>query len=97
MSIVLILLGSYISVCVSSNGETLKVIKGVTEKCVTLGGSLGGDQTDSISHATIKTEAGAYIIAGISECKQGAAVNVFINRGALYFNSVYAAENVIEH
>ncbi len=77
------------------------MIKGVTEKCATLGGSLGVSsgkgQAEAISHATIKTEAGAYIIAGISGCKQGAAVNVFINRGALYFNSVYSAENVIEH
>ncbi|MFT5574763.1 MAG: hypothetical protein ACI89D_000274 [Bermanella sp.] len=90
MLVTALLLGSYAVMCIHSSGETLKVMKGVIEKCE----FLGGGTSKSISHATIKTETGSYIISSVSECSPGAEVNIFINRGILYFNSIYAAENV---
>ncbi len=61
---------------------------GVVEKCDYLGGS----KTASISHATIKTDAGNYVISSMSGCSRGAKVKVYVNRGILFFNSRYAAE-----
>lgn len=81
-------LGSYAVLCIQSSGEVLKVIGGVVEKC----DHLGGSKTTSISHATIKTDAGNYVISSMSGCSPGAKVNVYINRGILYFNSRYAAK-----
>lgn len=83
-------LGSYVAICIYNNGETLKVMSGVIEKCEIL----GGRKSDSISHATIKMESGSYIISSISDCRVDLGVNVFVKRGALYFNSVYVAEKI---
>lgn len=81
-------LSAYLAICIRSNGETLQVLSGVVEKCDLLGGS----GATPVSHATIKTETGGYIISSVSECGPGARVNIYIKRGALYFNTVYAAE-----
>lgn len=86
--LVIFLLGSYVALCVYGSGKTLKVMEGVVEHC----GLLGGNNIQIISHATIKTELGAYIISSLSECRSGAAVTISVKRGILFFNSIYAAE-----
>ncbi len=83
-----LLLSCYGALCMYSKGETLAVKQGIIEKCELL----GGGQSELISHATIRTESGAYLISSITDCETGAAVNIFIKRGILYFNSVFAAE-----
>jgi hypothetical protein len=88
--IIVVFLCAYAGVCIQNNGDTLKVIKGVVEKC----DQLGGAKTSDIAHATIKTELGGYIISSLKECSPRSKVNVHLNRGILYFNTVYSAEKV---
>jgi hypothetical protein len=90
IAIIVLLLGSYVALCVSGSGETLKVISGFVERCEIL----GGNSAELFSHATIKTEAGGYIISSLSDCVPGAEVNISIKRGILYFNTIYTAEKV---
>ena len=65
-------------------------MNGVIEKCAVL----DSKRAELISHATIKTSSGNYIISSVQACRVGAEVNVFVQRGVLYFNSVYVAEKV---
>ena len=88
--VVTLFLSAYVAICIQGGGETLEVMNGVIEKCEIL----GGRKTDNISHATIKLESGNYIISSVSGCAVGADVNIYRNRGALYFNSIYVAEKV---
>ena len=72
----------------AKNGEVLRTMRGEVQKCEALGeGKMG-----SLTHATIKSETGSYIIASLIGCRPGAEVTIVIKRGALYFNIVYAAE-----
>ena len=66
----------------------MQVMKGEVQRCEVLG---GGD-AESMTHATIRAENGSYLIASLMHCSPGMTVKVFIKRGALYFNTVYAAE-----
>ena len=86
----LLLLGFFAILSFNKNGEVLSVMSGEVQRCETLGGS----QTESMSHATIKTDNGSYIIARLGSCSPGVKVSVLIRRGALYFNTVYAAEKL---
>lgn len=54
---------------------------------------LGEDNMQSLTHATIRSETGSYIIASLNDCSPGAEVTIVVKRGALYFNTVYAAES----
>ena len=73
---------------INSNGEVLRVIKGDIHTCEYLGGGKAG----SIPHATIKTEHGHYVTAGVDGCSPGKRVNILVKRGVLYFNTIYVAE-----
>lgn len=72
----------------AKNGEILGTMTGEVQKCEVLGEAKMG----SLTHATIKSETGSYIIASLVSCSPGAEVTIVIKRGALYFNTVYAAE-----
>lgn len=85
---VILLLSLYATVSISRSGETIKIIQGEVKKC----NLLGGGKEESIPHATIKTEMGSYLISSLKGCNPGEKVNVFIKRGALYFNTIYVAE-----
>ena len=63
-------------------------MKGEVQRCEILGGS----KVEPLTHATIKSENGSYIIASLNGCDPGIAVIIIIKRGALYFNTVYTAE-----
>ena len=63
-------------------------MKGEVQRCEVL----GGVKIESFSHATIRAENGSYVIASLENCSPGKKVKVLIKRGALYFNTVYAAE-----
>jgi hypothetical protein len=84
----LLILGFYTTLCISKRGEVLNVIAGEVQKCDTLGGA----KMEGISHATIKTENGKYIISSLRNCIRGMSAEIYVKRGALYFNSVYASE-----
>ena len=85
----LLLLGFFALLSFNKNGEILKRMAGQVQKC----NALSGGNANALSHATIKTEQGNYIIATLNNCTSGAEVTVLIKRGALYFNTVYAAQN----
>ena len=70
------------------SGEVLRTMRGEVQNCEVL----GEEKMGSLSHATIKSDAGNYIIASLTDCSPGAEVTILIKRGALYFNIVYAAE-----
>ena len=84
----LLLMGLYATLCISKSGERLEVITGKVQSCDTL----GGGKIEGISHATIKTNSGHYIISPLRNCSPRMKVEVYLNRGALYFNTVYATE-----
>ncbi|WP_320838211.1 hypothetical protein [Zhongshania sp.] len=84
----MVILGAYVAMCITGNGETLKVMTGVIEKCAVL----GGKSAEAYSHATIKTSSGSYLISSVSSCSAGRDVNIFVKRGILYFNTIYVAE-----
>lgn len=84
----LLLLGLYTTLCISKNGERLEIIMGEVQKCDTL----GGGKIEGMSHATIKTESGSYIISTLRSCQPGVRTEIYLNRGALYFNTMYATE-----
>jgi len=86
--IFVLLVGIYATACVIKNGERLDVIVGEVQQCDTLMGST----LKEMSHATIKTESGDYVIATLRNCAAGLTTEIYINRGALYFNTVYATE-----
>lgn len=81
-------LGSYVALCIEGRGEILREMNGVIQKCEVLASKV----SDPISHATIKTESGNYIISSVPDCSEGVGVKVSVIRGLLYFNSVYVAE-----
>lgn len=85
--VALVLLCCYAALSFYKSGETLKTMTGKVEKCEVLGGA-----ADSMFHATIKSASGSYIIANLRNCRPGSDVTILIKRGALYFNTVYAAE-----
>ena len=91
----LIILGALALLCLfaglsfTKSGEVLEVMRGDVQKCEILGGSALAE----LSHATIKSENGAYVISSLRDCNPGAEVNIFIKRGALFFNKIYTAEN----
>ncbi|GEM_PF-819384 len=70
------------------NGEILSVARGEIQKCE----YLGGGKSESLPHATIKTESGDYLVSKFAHCRAGIDVNVFVRRGMLYFNTRYSAE-----
>ncbi|EIF44599.1 MAG: hypothetical protein ACJA1T_000016 [Zhongshania aliphaticivorans] len=84
----ILILGVYVAICITANGETLKVMTGVIEKCAVL----GGKSAEAHSHATIKTSSGSYLISSVSSCSVGSDVTIFVKRGILYFNTIYVAE-----
>lgn len=86
----LVLLCLFATLSFTKNGEILEVITGGVQSCEVLGGST----VESLSHATIKTANGSYIISSLRNCSAGAKVNIFIKRGALYFNTIYVAEEL---
>jgi len=85
----LLLLCGFALLSFSHSGEILKTGEGTVYQCA----QLSGANTTSLFHATIEDKSGAFIIASLKDCKPGAKVTVLIKRGALYFNTVYAAEN----
>lgn len=84
----ILILGVYVAICIIANGETLKVMTGVIEKCAVL----GGKSAEAHSHATIKTRSGSYLISSVSNCSVGSDVTIYVKRGILYFNTIYVAE-----
>lgn len=84
-----LLLSFFALLSFNKNGEILKSMAGQVQKC----NALSGGNANALSHATIKTEQGNYIIAALNNCKPDSMVTVFIRRGALYFNTVYDAAN----
>jgi hypothetical protein len=84
----LLILGFYTSLCISKHGEVLNVIAGEVQKCDTLGGT----KMEGMSHATIKTADGKYIISSLKNCVPATSTEIHLKRGALYFNTVYASE-----
>lgn len=84
---IVLLLGGYGTLAYLKRGEVLHVQPGVVTQCVRLGGA-----DSSRFHATIKAETGSYIIAELADCRADREVSVLIRRGALYFNTVYAAQ-----
>jgi hypothetical protein len=84
----LLLLGFFTALCISKSGEVLEVMVGEVQKCETL----GGGNMEGILHATIKADNGSYIISSLRSCNPGARTEIYVKRGALYFNSVYATE-----
>lgn len=85
----LLLLCFFAALSFNKSGETLATLKGEVTKCAVLSGAT----TQPIFHATIKDEKGNYVIASLKHCKPQAEVTILIKRGAVYFNTVYAAEN----
>ena len=84
----LLILGFYTALCISKSGEVLEVIAGEVQKCDTLGGAT----MEGVSHATIKTENGKYIISSLKNCIPATSTEIYLKRGALYINTVYASE-----
>jgi len=78
--------------CFTKRGDVLEVMQGDVQKCEVLGGGAAG----KLSHATIKSKNGSYIISSLRDCNPGAEVNIMIKRGALFFNTIYAAENACD-
>ncbi len=85
---IVIILCLFAALSSAKRGEILQVKAGVIEKCDTLSGGQG----QSMTHATIKDEDGNYVIASLQPCIPDANVSLFIKRGALYFNTVFAAK-----
>jgi len=86
----LILLITFAVVAATKSGEQLAVMPGQIQSCA----QLGGDNSRSIIHATIKTRSNSYLVAVFQNCRAGTRVNVITRRGALYFNTVYVAEGI---
>ena len=84
----LLLLCLFATLSVYTSGEVLRKMEGNIQKC----GILGGNTLETVSHATIRSENGHYIIASSRNCSVGKKVTVLIKRGALYFNTVYAVD-----
>ena len=87
---IFLLLLCFALLCYSKSGETLMQVRGEVKKCETLG---AGQQT-ALTHATIEDENGNFIIATLDACVTDTPVVITIQRGALYFNTVYAAQPV---
>lgn len=85
---ILAILITFAIVAANSSGEPLEVIPGQIQSCT----QLGSDNTESIVHATIKTESNQYLVAAFVNCSAGTRVKVIKRRGILYFNTVYDAE-----
>jgi hypothetical protein len=84
----MLLLVIFTALCISKSGEILEVMAGEVKKCETL----GGGNIEGMSHATIKVENGSYIISSLRSCKPGKITEIYVKRGVLYFNTVYATE-----
>ena len=83
-----LLLCFFTALCIGKKGEVLGIMSGIVQKCETLGKS----NAKVISHATIKLENDSYVISSLKDCNRDMAVNVYVKRGALYFNTLYATE-----
>lgn len=83
----LLLLCFYAMLSFYKSGEVLSTMAGKVQRCEVLGGA-----SESRYHATIQAENGSYLIASLKSCSQGMEVRILIKRGALYFNTLYAAE-----
>lgn len=86
-----LLLIAFTALSMSKRGETLQELSGEVKKCSVLG---GGNNKAQLSHATIKVDDGRYIIASLKNCSPNRKVTVLIKRGELFFNTVYAAEEM---
>ncbi len=78
---------AYAVLSFSKKGEVVGTMVGNVERCERLGGA-----AESLSHATIKADSGRYIIAKLPGCEVGADVTILVKRGALFFNTVFAAQ-----
>ena len=87
--VTLALLCLFAALSFTKSGEVLAVMAGDVQKCEVL----GGGTAEKLSHATIKSKNGSYIISSLRDCRPGAEVNIFIKRGALFFNTIYTADN----
>lgn len=85
---IFLLLCFFTILCVSKSGEILKVMEGEVKKC----DILGSGNVELMSHATIKVESGGYVISSLRSCNPGAGVKIYVKRGVLYFNTVFATE-----
>ena len=79
------LLGYFAVLCYTKNGEILNTVAGEVQHCQIL----NQGRKQPVTHATIKSSQGDYLIAPLLDCKTGARVTVSIKRGALYFNRVF--------
>lgn len=86
--VILALLCLFTALSFTKSGEVLAVMTGDVQKCE----FLGGGTAEKLPHATIKSKNGSYIIASLRDCSPGAEVNIFIKRGALFFNTIYATQ-----
>ncbi len=87
-----LLLIAFIVLAIAKRGEVLQELTGEVQKCSVLGGTNKARLSNAISHATIKADDGRYLIASIKNCNPNIKVTIFIQRGALFFNTVYTAE-----
>ncbi len=98
VSAILLLLCFFAALSFFKSGEVIKTMAGKVQRCEVLGGgkvkSLSNTESHAIFHATIKAKNGSYIIANLEDCRSGMDVNILIKRGALYFNTLYAAEKI---
>ena len=82
-----LLIAAYAALSFYKSGEVLGSVAGRVERCERLGGA-----AQNLFHATIKAEDGRYMIAKLPGCQPGAEVTILLKRGALFFNTVFAAE-----
>ena len=85
---IVLLLGIFISLAIYKNGETVSVMEGSVQSCQ----QLDGGKEESLTHARIKTNNNSYLVTALENCAPGKKVNIYVNRGALYFNTVFVAE-----
>jgi hypothetical protein len=83
-----LVLGFYAVLCIGKKGEVLGLMSGIVQRCETLGKS----SAEVMSHATIKLENGSYVISSLKDCNRDMTVSVYVKRGALYFNTLYATD-----
>ena len=86
---IILLLGYYASLCYQNKGEVLASLRGEVQHC----NVLNQGREDPVTHATIRTQRGDYIIAPLSGCQDRATVTVSVTRGALFFNRVNTASS----
>ena len=82
----MLILIAYGVLCYMKAGEVLQSQLGTIVRCEQLAGA-----TDTVYHATVRTEHGQYLIAKLTDCQSSESINVLVKRGALFFNTVYEA------